>query len=73
MRCAMVVLAVVQPLSQALMSVAISWDNPPGQRVLNIAISSNDYALVLGALVFVAIARVMTEAARAAEENEGFV
>lgn len=69
----LVALAVVQPLSQALMSVAISWDNPPGQRVLSIAISSNDYALVLGALVFVAIARVMTEAARVAEENEGFV
>lgn len=66
-------LAIVQPLSQALMSVAISWDNPPGQRMLLLAISSSDYALVIAALVFVAIARVMTEAARVAEENEGFV
>jgi hypothetical protein len=69
----LLVLAFAQPLAQALMTVALSWDNPPGQRVLNIAVSSNDYALVLGALVFVAIARVMTEAARVAEENEGFV
>jgi hypothetical protein len=69
----LVVLAVVQPLGQALMSVAISWDNPPGQRVLLVSISSSDNALVIGALVFVAIARVMTEAARVAEENEGFV
>jgi hypothetical protein len=66
-------LALAQPLSQALMSVAISWDNPPGQRVLMVHLSSNDYALALGALVFIAIARVMTEAARVAEENEGFV
>lgn len=66
-------LSLAQPLSQALMSVAISWDNPPGQRVLLVTINSNDYALVLGALVFIAIARVMREAARVAEENEGFV
>lgn len=66
-------LSLAQPLSQALMSVAVSWDNPPGQRQLVVMLSSNDYALVLGALVFMAIARVMTEAARVAEENEGFV
>lgn len=66
-------LSLAQPLAQALMSVAVSWDNPPGQRQLLVMISSNDYALVLGALVFMAIARVMTEAARVAEENEGFV
>lgn len=69
----LVALAIVQPLAQALMSVAISWDNPPGRRVLLVTVSSSDYALVIGALVFVAIARVMTEAARVAEENEGFV
>jgi len=66
-------LSIVQPLAQALMSVAISWDNPPGQRMLVVSVDSKDYALLLGALVFVAIARVMTEAARVAEENEGFV
>jgi hypothetical protein len=69
----LVVLALSSPLTQALMSVAISLDNPPGQRQIVISLGSNDYALVLGALVFVAIARVMTEAARVAEENEGFV
>lgn len=66
-------LAIVQPVAQALMSVAISWDNPPGRRALVVTVSSNDYALLMGALVFLAIARVMTEAARVAEENEGFV
>lgn len=69
----LLVLGLVQPLARALGSVAVSWDNPPGQRQLMVTLSSNDYALVLVALVFVAIARVMHEAARAAEENEGFV
>lgn len=66
-------LSVVGPLIQALTSVAISWDNPPGQRTLMVALSSSDYALVLIALVFMAIARVMSEAARVAEENEQFI
>jgi hypothetical protein len=69
----LVLLALSSPLTQVLMSVAISLDNPPGQRQIAISLSSNDYALLLGALVFVAIARVMTEAARVAQENEGFV
>jgi len=70
---ALVALAVVQPLARVLMSVAISLDNPPGHRHLVISFSSNDFALLLLALVFVAIARVMVEAAQAADEVEQFV
>lgn len=69
----MLALAVAQPLSQAAMALAVSWDNRPGHRQLVLSLSSNDYALLLGALVFLAIARVMAEAARVFEENEGFV
>ena len=70
---ALVGLALVQPLSRVLMSVAISLDNPPGHRHLAVSFSSNDFAVLLLGLVFVAIARVMVEAARAAEEVEQFV
>lgn len=70
---ALVALAVVQPIARVLMSVAISLDNAPGHRHLMISFSSNDFALLLLALVFVAIARVMVEAAQAADEVEQFV
>lgn len=70
---ALVGLAVVQPLSGVLMSVAVSLDNPPGHRHLVVSFSSNDFALLLLALVFVAIARVMVEAAQAADEVEQFI
>jgi hypothetical protein len=70
---AMVGLALVQPLARMLMSVAISLDNPPGHRHLVVSFSSNDFALLLLALVFMAITRVMVEAARTAEEIEQFV
>lgn len=66
-------LAVAQPLLGALMSVAISWGNPPGKRMLQLSLSSNDYALLLLALVLVVLGRVMTEAARVADENSGFI
>ncbi len=70
---ALVALAVVQPVARVLMSVAISLDNAPGHRHLVVSFSSNDFALLLLALVFVAIARVMVEAAQAADEVEQFV
>lgn len=69
----MVLYALARPLTGGLLSVAVSLDNPPGQRHLVLGYGSDDYALLLLALVFVAIAKVMAEAARAAEENEQFV
>lgn len=70
---AMTALAAAQPLSTTLASMAVSWDNPPGQRMVALMLGSNDYALLMSALVFVALGRVMTEAARQAREIEAFV
>lgn len=69
----MAALALIEPLSRSLASVAVSLDNPPGQRQLVVTLGSHDYALLMCALVFVAVARVMAEAGRLAAENEGFV
>lgn len=66
-------LAVLQPLERAAMWVAVTLQNPPGQRILSVSLGTEDYPLILLALVFVALARVMREAARAAQENESFV
>jgi len=68
-----VAVAVAQPVSNVLMSVAISLDNPQGERMLQVVLSTNDYALLLLSLVLVALARVVSEASRLAEENEQFV
>ena len=66
-------LAPVSILSQSLAVLAATWANPPGQRQLTIDIADSDiYAVVIG-LAIVAMARVMGEAARMAEENAGFV
>jgi hypothetical protein len=69
----LVALFCCQPVVGALQSVALSWDHPPGQRQLALSFSSDDYVLLLFALLLLALAKVMQEAARVAQENEGFV
>ena len=63
----------VTVLGRALMSVALSWDNPPGQRTLIVGLGSDDFVLLLFGVVLVAIAEVMRRHAQLAEDNAGFV
>ena len=61
------------PLISAALTVALTLNQPPGQRMLAVAFSIHDYfALIVGGVLFAA-ATVMREAARIAEENAGFV
>jgi hypothetical protein len=61
------------PLTALAFSVGMTLANPPGERMLAIAFSINDYfALIVGGVLFAA-ASVMREAARIAEENASFV
>jgi hypothetical protein len=64
---------IVSPLYGALLSVIVTWDRKPGTRELNIQFSSDNYAMLLLGAVLLAIASVMAEAARVAEDNAGFV
>jgi Protein of unknown function (DUF2975) len=66
-------LAVCEPIYRAAMSVVFSLGNPPGQRMLIVNLSSHDYLQGLLALVLLAIAIVMGDAVRAADENRSFV
>ena len=63
----------MRPVFGALLSVALSWNRPHGQRQISLSLGSDDYMLLLLALLLLALARVMQEAARVAEENDGFV
>lgn len=65
--------APLSPLTSAALSAVLTFGNPPGQRSIVIAFSSHDYfALIVGGALF-AIATVMREAARLADENASFV
>ena len=65
--------AVVTPLMRSAVGVALTLGNPPGQRVLVLSLSWNDYLSILCGAVLLAVALVMADAVRLAEDNEGFV
>jgi hypothetical protein len=66
-------LGLLSPLTRTLSVLALSWGNAPGQRQLVLSLSSDDYLRILLGAVMLAIAVVMAEAARVAEENAAFV
>ena len=65
--------AFATPLYGAVLSVIVTFDRQPGTRQLNLQFSSTDYTMLLIGAVLLAIATVMAEAARVAEDNAGFV
>jgi hypothetical protein len=65
--------AFATPLYGAVLSVIVTFDRKPGTRELNLQFSSTDYTMLLIGAVLLAIATVMAEAARVAEDNAGFV
>jgi hypothetical protein len=68
-----VVLGVLAPLTRTASILMLTLGNAPGQRQLLINISSDDYMRVLFGAVLLAIATVMAEAVRVAEDHAGFV
>ena len=65
--------ALAQVLARTGLGLVLTMNNPPGQKVLVVGLSSNDYILVLFGLLLLSIAWVMVEATRLARENEEFV
>lgn len=56
-----------------LQGLALTFDNPPGARVLSISASSNTVAVFLIAGLLTVIGWALRDAARIADENAGFV
>jgi hypothetical protein len=65
--------AFLSPVYRAVLSVLVTLQNGPGKRELTVNLSSDDYLMLLIGVVLLAISSVMVEAARIAEDNEGFV
>jgi hypothetical protein len=56
-----------------LQVLALSWTNPPGQKMLQIGLSSDSLGFLVAGGLLTVIGWVMREAARIKAENEGFV
>ena len=66
-------LSLALPLTRALMSVAASLGNPPGERFVTLSLYWHDGLHLLFGVVLLSIAHVMAQARRLADENAGFV
>lgn len=66
-------LTLAQPLGRTLSILALTWGNPKGERQLWVGLSSDHYLMLLFGLLLLALAQVLHEAARVADENAGFV
>ncbi|RTL22988.1 MAG: DUF2975 domain-containing protein [Burkholderiales bacterium] len=69
----MCALAAAQPLGQTLVVLALTWGNPKGERQLVFGLSGDHYLALLFGLLLLALAQVLHEAARVADENAEFV
>ncbi|MDN3920742.1 DUF2975 domain-containing protein [Roseateles violae] len=70
---ALVALAFAMPVAHTLNVLALTLGNPPGQRMLTFGLSSMHYLSLLFGLMLLALAAVMQEAARVADENAEFI
>lgn len=69
----MLALAVLRPLTATLLGLVLTASAPPGQRILAIGISIDDYMIAVFGGLILAIGHVMVEAARLAEDNRQIV
>jgi Protein of unknown function (DUF2975) len=69
----MVALAILRPLTATLLGLLLTMVNPPGQRILAIGLSLDDYMIAAFGGLILAIGHVMVEAKRLADENRQIV
>lgn len=65
--------ALLRPATATATVLYLTWNNPPGQRQLVLAIAWEDYLCALFGSLLVAIAWAMTEAGRIERDNAGFI
>lgn len=70
---ALCALAAAQPLGETLVVLALTWGNPKGERQLLFQLTGDHYLSLLFGLLLLALAQVLHEAARVADENAEFV
>jgi Protein of unknown function (DUF2975) len=69
----MLALAVLRPLATTLLGVALTMSNPPGQRILSIGVSIDDYMIAAFGGLVLAIGHVMVQAKLLADEHRQIV
>ena len=70
---AMIAIAVLKPVTGALLSIVLTYANPPGGKMLVLGIGLDDYMTAAFGGLIVAIGHVMSEAQRLADAHRQIV
>jgi hypothetical protein len=70
---AMLLLALLKIVVHPVQTLLLTWQSPPGSRMVSIAIGQAEIGFLLLAGLLTVIGWAMTEAARVAEENRSFI
>ena len=65
--------AVLDLAMEAPLSALVTWNNPPGERMITLSLGWNDFHIYFLILLFFALTHVMAEGIRLARENAEFV
>ncbi|MBX2847045.1 MAG: DUF2975 domain-containing protein [Acidiferrobacterales bacterium] len=63
----------ITPIYYACLSVILSWNHPPGQKMLSVTFGSNELRFIGLALIFWVICDLLLEAEKLKQENQQFI
>lgn len=69
----LVAFPLVTTVTNLLTSIVVSWDEPEGQRIMSLSISSEAVIMAITGAILIMVGWSMVEAARIADENRQFV
>lgn len=64
---------ILKPITTAVLSIVLTWGNPPGQRSVTVSLGSNELMLLLFATTFLVITWAFREGQRLSQESAEFV
>lgn len=65
--------ALLHPVLVSAASLLLSWNHPPGQRLLSVSFSSQTFQLMLMSGLMLMVSELLVEGCGLAEENQQFV
>lgn len=64
---------ILSPISEALVTLIVSWKNPPGHGVIKMTLGPANFGIIILAIITLVIAWIFLEAVKLRKENQQFV
>ena len=61
---------ILDPIHEALLSVALTWHNPPGQKILGFSFTGTSFIILMTSFLIILISWIMSEACQLKDEQQ---